>query len=333
MIKAFELHNYGNIADASVNDLGRINLIIGPNKSGKTFLLKALYSAIKTIEGNGRGRENKTVKELLADKLYWTFQSDPIGNIVKKGKTALSFKMSDEHAMEFSYSFGTSTTKIINSFSNTFPKTDTNSVFIPAKEIVSIRNIIIRNREVDREFGFDDTYYDLAKAIVRTTKGKNYSAFATARQDLNESLGGKLELQDDGTWVFIGDDKRKYDLALTAEGIKKISILDILLGNRYLTNDSIIFIDELEANLHPSLIMSLLEVIGILAEAGVQFFIASHSYFVIKDLYLQAHQKKMPVPVISLDNDTVAVSDLMQGMPKNSIIDESVKLYKKEILL
>jgi len=38
---------------------------------------------------------------------------------------------------------------------------------------------------------------------------------------------------------------------VTAEGIKKIAILDTLLGNRYLDTSSIVFIDEPEAALHP----------------------------------------------------------------------------------
>ena len=67
---------------------------------------------------------------------------------------------------------------------------------------------------------------------------------------------------------------------MTAEGIKKIAILDTLLGNRYLDLDAIVFFDEPESALHPSAISALLDIVAILASRGIQFFMASHSYLV-----------------------------------------------------
>ena len=50
-----------------------IDLVIGPNKSGKTYLLKSLYSAMKTIEAYKRGKEMRHDAEILFDKLFWIF--------------------------------------------------------------------------------------------------------------------------------------------------------------------------------------------------------------------------------------------------------------------
>ena len=115
--------------------------------------------------------------------------------------------------------------------------------------------------------------------------------------------------------------------------MKKLSILDLLLGNRYLDNHSIIIIDEIEANLHPSMIAQFLDAIFKLAESGVQFFISSHSYFVIKRLYILAHRNALTIPVLSFDKGQCTVSDLKVEMPQNPIIDESIALYKDEISL
>ena len=69
-----------------------------------------------------------------------------------------------------------------------------------------------------------------------------------------------------------------------------------------------------------------------LAQSGMQFFIATHSYFAIKELYLLAQEHHMSIPVLSLsDTGTPAYDDLRKGMPDNSIIDESVRLYEREV--
>ena len=84
MITSVMLKNFGPLKNIEWNNLGKINIIIGKNGVGKTFLLKSIYTAVKCIEKNGRGNENKNIQELLFDKLYWIFQPDKIGDIVKK---------------------------------------------------------------------------------------------------------------------------------------------------------------------------------------------------------------------------------------------------------
>lgn len=50
MITSINIKGLGPVRDFHLNETGKINLLIGPNKSGKTYVLKALYSAIKTID-------------------------------------------------------------------------------------------------------------------------------------------------------------------------------------------------------------------------------------------------------------------------------------------
>ena len=81
------------------------------------------------------------------------------------------------------------------------------------------------------------------------------------------------------------------------------------------------------------MIAQFLDTIFMLAETGVQFFISSHSYFVIKRLYILAHRKDFSLPVLSFDKGVCSVSNLRDEMPQNPIIDESIALYKDEISL
>ena len=333
MIKSLSIDNLGPITQLRSGNLGSINLIIGPNQSGKTFLLKALYAGLKTVELYKRGKENRLDKEILSDKLYWTFQASELGSIVRKGENSMSFAMFSDKNEELKYSFGPSTTKMATIEKNTFAPRSSNTVFIPSKEILSIKDIIIEAKE-DNRFGFEEPYSDLAKALSRTQKGKNYDSFAQARGIVSNMVGGRLEYNEDKKeWLFRDNDRKIYEVATTSEGVKKLSILDILLVNHYLDPHSVIIIDEIEANLHPSMIARFLEVICKLAETGIQFFIASHSYFVIKRLYILAHQKNFDIPVLSFDKGVCAVSNLKVEMPDNPIIKESIALYKDEISL
>ena len=54
-IQEVKLENYGAIDKFQCNHFSNINLIIGENGTGKTFLLKALYSAVRSMEEYRRG--------------------------------------------------------------------------------------------------------------------------------------------------------------------------------------------------------------------------------------------------------------------------------------
>ena len=334
MLDSVELDNFGPLRKIRWGKLSNLNLIIGANSSGKTFLLKALYCTMRTIEEYQRGNEQRSATEILTDKLYWTFQTDKIGDLVTKsthGPLACKVKVDSR---EFRYSFGKDTSKSIASLENHVAPRASNSIFLPPKEVLSLQHIILKSRDLDKDFGFDDTYYDLAKALrLAPTKGKNHAHFAKARENLEEMFGGKVEFDSStNRWQF-KKGNQKFQIGSTAEGIKKIAILDTLLGNRYLTKESMVFIDEPESALHPVAITKLIEIIVSLAESGIQFFIASHSYFVIKALYIAAQKHNMSIPVLSSVEGEWMSDDLLKGMPDNPIVDESIRLYEEEVEL
>lgn len=335
MIKAVELKNFGPIEKLNLKNLGRINLFIGPNRSGKTILLKALYCAQRTIEITDRGKNKMSDKDTLANKLYWAFQVDKIGNMVRRPESGpLSFAMKEKNGSEFSYSFGADTEKKIVRIENKCKPRDTNSVFIPAKEVLSLLDVIKNNREVRMEFGFDETYYDLAAALTPPTQGKVAQVFNDVRGKLEAAIDGKvIYSKEKKLWQYV-QGKNTFDINATSEGTKKIAIFDTLIANHFLSRDSIVFIDEPESGLHPGLLIELLDIIAMLAEYGMQFFIASHSYFVIKKLYLLAQKSGMSIPVVSFNkNGEVNEGNMKNGMPENAIIDESVKLYEEGLSL
>ena len=350
MINRINLKNFGPLSKFDWGNLGPINLIVGDNGAGKTFLLKAIYCAMRTLEEYKRGNDPRTASEILAENLYWTFQPDKIGDLVTKGGSgALSSRVQFDQK-DFIYSFGKNTTKRISSLVNHVPPRRTNSIFLPAKEALSLQGVILKSREQDKVFGFDNTYLDLARALrpselsapaycpphenhIDFVKEPGWisNEFAESRRKLEGIVGGRVEYDEmSGQWHF-KTGNQKFSIGVTSEGNKKIAILETLLGNRYLDTNSIVLIDEPESALHPEAISDLLDIVAVLAERGIQFFLASHSYFVVKKLYLIAQKKNLSIPVISPYCDQWSAENLKDGMPENSIIDESIRLYKEEV--
>ncbi len=337
-IESVEIKNYGNIESFKCDSFSNINLVIGENATGKTFLLKALYSAIRSMEDYRRGDDVRSMNDILSEKLRWTFQVDKLGDIVRRGaEEALNFRIKTNQGSEgLEYQFSESANiKVGNVASSGMPK-EGNSIFIPAKEVLSLFSVILKSREVDRAFGFDDTYYDLAKALrIAPSKGRNYTAFAKARKELKNVINGKVDYDEDsGKWYYRSETGQKFSIGATAEGVKKISIMDRLFANGYISRESVLFIDELESALHPDAICEFLEMLTeISREMGIQIFISTHSYFVIKKLALIAMKNPGEVTCISLAKDREPqVTDLSGGMPENSIIQTSIDLYRQEVL-
>jgi energy-coupling factor transporter ATP-binding protein EcfA2 len=333
MITQTTLTNFGPLTNLAWKGLGSINLVIGGNGAGKTFLLKALYSAMRTMEEHQRGDVPFTAAEILGAKLHWTFQEDEVAKLISRGAEApLRFEMTfSGHDFNFTLEHHADPRLTVV---NNAPPRPSNSIFLPAKEILSLHSIILKSRDNDQVFGFDDTYYDLARALLQQgTQGNQIREFMQSRSDLKELIGGKVHYESGKTrWNFNeGDDW--FTMGVTAEGVKKIAILETLLSNRYLDTESVVFIDELESALHPTAISKTLDIISRLAERGLQFFIASHSYFVVKKLFLIAQEKGMSIPVISANTDGWAAADLKDGMPDNPIISESIRLYEEQVNL
>lgn len=334
-IEDLEMKNFGMLEKFHCDQFSNINLIIGENGTGKTFLLKALYSAVKALEEYKRGDDITSINDILSEKLRWTFQVDKLGDIVSKTSAeGLDFKMKLDR-VSLNYQFSKSAASKVGAVEPITNGKEGNSIFIPAKEVLSLFSVILKSREIDKSFGFDDTYYDLAKALrISPSRGKNYTVFANSRRVVGNVIDGKVDYDENGgKWYYKNKKNQKFSIGATSEGVKKIAIMDRLLANGYLDTNSIIFIDEIESALHPKAVCQFLDMIDSIAnEMGLQVFITSHSYFVIKKLLLIALKKENTVKCISLNKGKEAeICDLHDGMPDNSIIDTSIQLYEQEI--
>lgn len=341
MLDNIRVENFGPIRTLEWNGLGPLNLVIGPNGCGKSWLLKALYCIVRTTEQFGRGDDTRSLQAVLHEKLHWTYQSGDLpalvhhrddGRLLGHGPAVAKATL-DGSAFEFGITNQAPAGGELTMAWEGTPRT-TNSTFFPSHEVLSLNGTVLKSREVDVVFGFDDTAYELAKALAYPRRQAPAGTGFTAEQHaLVEVMDGRFEYKGGDGFTFVPYGGAPILPArFAAEGIRKLGMLERLLANGYLSPGSIVFIDEPEASLHPTAITAFLDVIAALSRAGIQFVIASHSYFVIKKLHLIARATGVGIPVLSADREgRWHAEDLSKGLPDNPIIAESVRLYEEEL--
>lgn len=345
MLQRLKLELFGRHKEFNWQQHGRINLLIGENDTGKTQLLKLAYSVVKSAELFHKRQQStgESWSDLLAQKLLWTFQPDgfDLGKLVTRGegnKTRVECRFDDENVF---FSFGQSTTKQIKECSGLEPSSEpSTALYIPPKEVLSALDAIYATRKQLEIPGFDDTYIDLIDAIrVPTTQGNIAKKLLIALEHLKTATGGGELKQEKGEFVF-SRGREKYGLRSVAEGIRKVSIISQLIRNRSIAKNTILFIDEPETNLHPKAIVLLVEMLYLIAESGVQIYIATHSEFLLKRFEQLARERKEAdfIRLVSLiRRETGELDyksrDLMEGLPENPIMQQSIELFEKDVRL
>lgn len=326
-----------------------LNVIIGENDTGKTHLLKLLYAMARAIEDYSKkksGPQPRELSELLAHKLRWTFlpQKLELGRLVSRGTgNRLVIDLCWNSGGHLKFGFGRDTTiKIVEIDTNGLPELEGNKAsFLPTKEILSIFDAIVATRETMELAAFDDTYYDLVQDYRQPTmKGKLQVNIAQVFKHLEDVTGGgEIELEKDGNIVFRRG-KEVFNMHQTAEGIKKIGILSRLMRNRRLTpaGGCMLFVDEPEVNLHPKAIVLFAEMLHEFAQSGIQVYLTTHSYFLLKRLEQLARANATDYSLLDLRKQegagvTGTVSRLADGLPQNPIVEESLKLFDQDVQL
>jgi len=350
MIKSVTLENFMGYGKFESKDFASLNVIIGKNDTGKTGLLKLLYSASKTIDIYSKRSLNEDVelKKLLAEKLLDTYQPGKkgLGELVSKiTKEKLSVDIEFKHIKlnyedRLHFTFGDSTTNTIVDCQKSIQQISDNfrCLFIPAKEVLTSLKAIRATRDNLHMPGFDDTYLDLIRALViPTQKGNISEELKDVNKRLEDLFEGQIEQQSDDDFLF-KKGNTEFPIQLTAEGVKKIGILTTLIRNRQLNANSVLFLDEPETTLHPEATRELVEMLMLMAKAGIQIFIATHNYFVLKQIYLSSRKEDVQTNCYSLSREKgksieYSLFNLKNEFPDNPISNEAIRMSDEEVKL
>lgn len=262
-----------------------INVLVGANGTGKTHLMKVAYTACDI---------SKT-KAGFAEKLIRIFL--PSGRAL--GRLAKRQRKSSRCAVEVYRD----NKKLRISFSNhaTVPDSATvtgardwaanpiESVYIPVKEMLA-NAPGFSSLYSQREIHFEEVYSDiLVRAYLPGLRGHVDRDRKRLLTILQGTIEGKVTIKDEE--FFLRNKQGNLEFTLLAEGMRKLGLLWLLIQNGTLLNGSVLFWDEPETNLNPKLFGPLMEILLDLQRMGVQIFLATHDYVILKELDLR---KKKP---------------------------------------
>lgn len=332
-ITHIKLDNFTSFAGLDQAFSQGVNVIIGANGTGKTHLLKVLYAACAVTVG-----EDKEKGFALKLRNVFNPYEGRIGRLARRQSTSVKTKavVTREGGAKLSAEFSNHTNKpedvkVIGETS--WGKEELASAYIPVKEMLAHAPGFLATA-AKREIAFEEVYVDIIKRaflpkLIRPTD-KDRLRLLTA---LQKAIDGKVIAK--GEHFFLKNKQGNLEFTLLAEGMRKLALIWLLIQNGTLLSGSVLFWDEPEANLNPGLMGEVVEVILELQRMGVQVFLATHNYVLLKEFDLRK-QKDDQVRYLSLFRDeseavVAKASDSYLGVDPNEIAATFSDLYDREL--
>jgi predicted ATP-dependent endonuclease of OLD family len=162
------------------------------------------------------------------------------------------------------------------------------AAYIPVKDMMA-NAPGFRSLYEEREIHFEEIYVDIIrKAFLPVLKGPTDKPRKQLLDSLQEAMDGKVVAKNEE--FFLRSKHGELEFTLLAEGFRKMGLLWILIQNGTLLNGSTLFWDEPETNLNPRLMKTVVGILLALQRLGVQIFLTTHDYVVLKEIDLQSQK-------------------------------------------
>ena len=283
-----ELENFTAFRSLKLDPCPGVNVLVGANGTGKTHLMKVCYAACDVSGRHIQAFVHKLVAVFLPS-------ARNLGRLVRRrqgagGKASIHLArgarkldasfvshLDSSEALEFSTP---------PALEGTWARDGIESVYIPVKEMLS-NAPGFQSLYSKREIHFEEVYRDiLVRAYLPALRGPMDARRERALTRLREAIGGDVAVK--GEEFFLRSEQGDLEFSLLDEGVRKLALLWLLIRNGTLQPDSILFWDEPETNLNPKLFGVVIDVLLELQRAGVQVFLATHDYVILKELDLRA---------------------------------------------
>jgi len=318
---SLHLENFTAFTDARFEFVPGVNVFVGENGTGKTHAMKVLYAAERFYSSGAPKRE--TI-------LGRVFGTDDGAELIRLGAGGQESRASGEfcsapwrytlHGRGYGGQFKPAPKKALQ-----------RPVFIPATDMMGhSKGFLAANNEVVLDF--DLTYIDIVTLLGlerRNESGQNGRA-----SKLSAVIEGSIAYNETTGRFYLVTQNGRLAMPMVAEGVRKVATLVRLLDNGWLQPGSTLLWDEPEVNLNPKLMDEVVGAILALARSGVQVFLATHSYVILKELDLQAGPSDSVryFAFEPTENGTkINPSEDLAALRPNPILDQYDSLYDRDL--
>ena len=315
-IKKIAIENFTVFNKIEINFCDGVNVLVGENGTGKTHLLKLLYTLNTVYSSNYLINMQRLFGQNFLQNNCW-------------------YRINEERAHPLTMKIADGIIQDPESLISAAISDKRPSTFIPAMSLLSIPDITRVVDEYGKNIDIDYTQTE----IVRKAENKIPENIPTLAKTLigciEDEINGKVHFDEaDNTFWVYKTNGVKVPYSAEAEGYKKLGLLWRLLMNKSITKGTILFWDEPEANLNPKVIPVVVDILMELARNGTQIFLATHEYNLMK--YFNVKKKANDqVTFISLHKSECGIvcetEDDYSLLEHNSIVEANIKLLEDDI--
>ena len=320
--QSLHLQNFTVFKDTKFEFVPGVNAFVGENGTGKTHLMKALYAAQLT-----QARQLPNITTTLGD----LFQTKNLTDLIrlKTPEDAWTRVTGVYHGQ--AWLFELLRVKETWTGGETALAEVERPIFIPAIDMMGhTRGFLAAANQIVLDF--DLTCTDIVALLG--LERRNGDRKPIILREISELLGGDLAYDEGSSRFYLVTAQGRIPMPLVAEGLRKIATLARLAQNGWLTPGTTLFWDEPEVNLNPVLMDEVVGAILHLSRQGVQVFLTTHSYVILKELDLQAKETDS-LRYFGLQRDadgiTVTPTDDFTFLDPNPILEQYNSLYDRQL--
>ena len=292
--------NLGPIESGEIdfNDLKGINLIIGKNNAGKTYLSNFIYTVLRNIRiertlndeirSIGKRMENNNFSdELRETDLPFVFHTNK--NRFENTKINIEFDEKDKFTENKKYFL-----ENIEINNTCFFPAERSGAILFYNQLLENRNNILRQLELSRDINLlkNISRYSepVNEYIIRLNKLEEYEN--KEETEIYKNLVKNINIQNiiegeiiikSNQIIYKSENDLELNMGLVSSTVKTLAGFFLYLKFQAQKGD-IVFIDEIELNLHPENQRKIIKLINYLSKQGIKFIISTHSPIITEEI-------------------------------------------------
>ena len=291
-----EFENLGPLekGELDLSNLKNLNVIIGPNNSGKTYFSYFIYTVLKIFYEN-IGLPKKVTKSLLTGNEYY-YSEELLKELpiifhtnekkFENTKINISLDITDKFdSVDFE-----NISKIFGINNIYFFPAERSGVVLFYKQLFQSGNDILRKFELSRDVNilkdvsnYPEPINEYMKFLNRNFEDRNETEiYKNVFVNIEDIIDGEILVRDD---KILYKNKKDFELEMGLVSSTVKTLVGFYLYIKYCAKEGdIIFIDEIELNLHPRNQLELIKLFNILTKYGIKFIVSTHSPLIMQEI-------------------------------------------------